>query len=923
MRTAPVETLTFLYTDVEGSTRLWQSRPDVMPTVMARHDQLLRLIVEAHGGAVFRTMGDAVCAAFHTSAGGLAAALDGQRAVLAEPWADGITLRVRMALHAGTAEKRAGDYGGHTLNRVARLLAAGHGGQILLSDTVRDLVLDDLPAGVTLRDLGEHRLKDLERPERIVQVESPDLPADFPPLRTLDTMPTNLPAQTTSFIGREREIEAIAAFLRRADIRLLTLLGPGGTGKTRLALQVGLTLLEEYKDGVFFVPLAPIRDSRMVGAAIASALRISEVDNRPIEKTLADAIRDREMLLIVDNVEHVLDAAPLLSSLLTAAPRLTILATSRSVLHLTGEHVYPVPPLAIPDADDADDVERLARYDAVALFVQRARAVKPDFALTGANAPAVTAICRRLDGLPLAIELAAARIRLFPPEALLRRLSSRLTVLTGGSQDAPDRQQTLRGTIDWSYSLLSPVEQRLFSRLAIFVGGWSFEAAEEICSLDGDLDVLSGMAALADQSLVQQEGEAEPRFAMLETIREYAWEIFEASNDAEALPRRHAQWYVALLREAPDFSAGMATILRVLPLFLREQDNLRSALTWSLKAEDWTLFAGIVRPMSMFWFGQGKWAEALSWTEAALAVMPADPTAERAAILFSSGFFFHRTAQDELTVSRLEEAVSIWRGLGSHDRELSAALYALGEHFAWSGNRAEAQRCFEEALSVGRAADSDSVPMVLTSLGILAREDDDFSAARAYTEEALATARRIEHRVYSTVALNSLGDLARLQGDYERAGALYTEATMQSEFAGMTAPRAGLIHNLAYVAHHLGNEDRAREQFIEALNLYGERGDRRGMAECVAGLAVLAADRDPFHAAQMLAAATVAAEALGSHLSSSNQGEYDRALSSIHTHLDTDGFQKAWEKGRAMTLEDAVACAIDYSSSGGVEMHSR
>jgi tetratricopeptide (TPR) repeat protein len=524
----------------------------------------------------------------------------------------------------------------------------------------------------------------------------------------------------------------------------------------------------------------------------------------------------------------------------------------------------------------------------------------------------VIEICQRLDGLPLAIELAVARLRLFPPEALLTRLTSSLSFLTGGAQDVPTRQQTLRGTIDWSYSLLPADQQRLFARLAVFVGGWSLQAAETICNLEGDVDVLDGIAALVEQSLVHQEDSngvpvgATGRFSMLKTIQEYASELLGVSSTVDSVHRRHAEWYLTRLQDAPDLVTGLETMIPILPFLSLEHDNVRAALRWSLDRGDWHLFAGLVRRLSMFWFGQGKWAEALSWTEAALTRMPADPTAERAVILFSSGFFLHRVARSEPATERLQAAAEIWRELPGHERELSTALYALGEHLAWQGRRAEAKHVFEEALSTGRTSGATNAPMVLTHLGILAREDGNYVQARTYMEEGLSVAREMDSQIYVTIALNSLADLARLSGDYEHAEALYLEAMNLSESAGMVNTRPAFLHNLAYVAHHRGNDVQARRQFIEALEFFRDRGDRRGMAECVAGIAVLDAEVDPVRAARLLAAATAAAETLGSHLSSSNQAEYDRAREIIRTELGDGSFRAAWDQGRALPLERAV-----------------
>src|SRR5215204_6403418 len=441
-------TITYLFTDVEGSTSLWEKNPNAMSEALSRHDEILRTSIKAHYGHVFKTVGDAFHATFSTAPDALEAALEAQRTLLEEDWAETGPLRVRMALHTGAAERREGDYFGPTLNRVARLLSAGHGEQVLLTLSTRELVRDALPEESGLRDLGERRLKDLSRPEHVFQITGPGLRSEFPPLETLDLRRNNLPAQPTPLVGRERELDETLGLLRRPEVRLLTFTGPGGTGKTRLGLQAAAELTDEFEDGVFFVALATIADPALVAPTIARTLELTEGGNQSPEDLLKGYLRDRQTLLLLDNFEQVLESAHLLDALLSAASDLKILATSRTPLRLYGEHEFPVPPLSLPDAESLPPVESLAQYEAVRLFVDRASAVRPDFSLTEENAPAVVEICARLDGLPLAIELAAARIKLLPPQAMLPRLGNRLKLLTGGARNLPERQRTLRGAIE-------------------------------------------------------------------------------------------------------------------------------------------------------------------------------------------------------------------------------------------------------------------------------------------------------------------------------------------------------------------------------------------------------------------------------------------------------------------------------------------
>ena len=533
----PTGTITFLFTDIEGSSSRWEHHPQVMRTALAHQAAILRQIITAHGGFVFKMMGDAVFAAFAVTSDAISTAVTAQQAVAAEAWGDLGPLRVRMALHTGAAQHRDDDYFGPTLNRAAHLLSTGYGGQILLSTATYEVVRDSLPAGVSVKDLGEHALKDLLRHEHIYQLVIPDLPTEFPPLKSLERHPNNLPMQPTAFVGREREVTTVCALLRQPQTCLVTLTGPGGIGKTRLGLQVAAELVDQFADGVFLVPLAPVSDPEKVIPAIIQTLGISDLSSHPL-MLLTAALKDKHMLLLLDSFEHVITAAVLVAELLAACPRLKIMVTSQVVLRVQAEREFAVPPLSVPNLKRLPDLVTLSQYEAVALFIERAQAVKPDFQVTNANAPAVAGICARLDGLPLAIELAAARSKFFAPQALLTRLEQGLTVLTGGARDLPARQQTLRGAIAWSYNLLAPQEQQLFRRLSVFVDGCMWEAAEEVCRAAGELegDVLDGLLSLVDKSLLRQEESAggEPRFWMLQTLREFGLEALALAGETES-----------------------------------------------------------------------------------------------------------------------------------------------------------------------------------------------------------------------------------------------------------------------------------------------------------------------------------------------------------------------------------------------------
>jgi predicted ATPase len=594
-----------------------------MQSALARHDGILRGATEQHGGYVFKTVGDAFCCAFPTAPDALEAALDAQRLLLKGRWAESDPLRVRMALHMGAAEERDGDYFGPPLNRVARLLSAAHGGQVLLSLPTHEMVRDQLPAGTNLAELGEHRLKDLFRPERVFQLVAPDLPSEFPPLSTLDAYRNNLPLQPTLLVGREKEVADLCDLLLSDETSLLTLTGPGGIGKTRLALQAAADLLDDFPDGTFFVALASLTEAERFFSAVAVTLGVKETGERPLVETLKDYLGERHLLLLLDNFEQVLGAAPAVTELLGAAPGLKVLVTSRAPLGLYGEHEYAVPPLSVPDVKHLPDLKTLSQYEAVRLFIERAKSAKADFEVTDESAPAVAEICVRLDGLPLAIELAAARIKMLPPNELLHRLTSRLKLLTGGARDLPERQRTLRATIEWSFALLEEGEQLLFARLAVFSGGRTLEAIEAICDAEGDLPMgaFDGVSSLLDKSLLRQEEGpgGEPRFVMLETIHEFAREKLGESAEAEEIKRTHAQYFLTLAEEADPELKGPDQ-LEWLERLEAEHDNVRAALSWASERKDVEVALRLGGALWWFWLVRGYHSEGRGWLEEALAM---------------------------------------------------------------------------------------------------------------------------------------------------------------------------------------------------------------------------------------------------------------------------------------------------------------
>jgi predicted ATPase/class 3 adenylate cyclase len=692
----PTGTVTFLFTDIEGSTRLLQELGrDRYGRLEAEHARLIREAV-AHGdGRGIRSEGDSLFAVFSTPAGAVRAAVAAQRALAAHGWPDGRPLRVRMGMHTGEGHRAGHDYVGIDVNRAARIAAAGHGGQVLLSETTKALVERGLPDGVALRALGSHRLKDIAHPEHLHDLVIEGLPSDFPPLRTLE-VPTNLPTEVTSFVGREGEVAELRRLLGEA--RLLTLTGPGGTGKTRLALRLAREVLPEFRDGVFFIDLSPIRDPAEVPSAIARSLGLKEDPGRTLSEVVMSSLSDREVLLVLDNFEQVLEAAPVVDDIRAASVRTTVVVTSRARLSLTGEREFSVPPLD-PPGPRSSDPQELSRSGAVALFVDRARAARNGFLLTDGNASAVAEVCRRLEGLPLAIELAAAQVRLLTPGEIASRLDSHLGSLGSGPRNVPARQRTLRGAIDWSYELLASPERALFSRLAVFLGGASLEAIEAVCNPEEevDADTLSAVGAVVDHSLLRRiDGPDGSRFIMLETIRRFAAERLEETADARVIRDRHARFYAAMAERAePHLARADREVW--LDRLERDYGNLRAALGWCIDADRADVAMRLVASVWRFWQLRGHIAEGRQLAAAALALgSAAEPTRVRARALLALGSLAYW--QDDLAAARspYEEDLELARLLG--DREVVAeALFDLGYVEGIEGNFDVADRLFHES----------------------------------------------------------------------------------------------------------------------------------------------------------------------------------------------------------------------------------
>jgi predicted ATPase/class 3 adenylate cyclase len=849
----PTGVVTFMFTDIEGSTKLVHELGNQYPEVLNLHHRLLRASFAQHAGVEVVTTGDGFFVAFAEASAALDAAAEAQRALAAQQWPRGASVAVRMGLHTGEPTVIEDDYVGLDVHRAARIAGAAHGGQLVVSETTHEL----LGASVAMKDLGVHRLKGLTKPEHIFQVLVPGLRNDFPPLTSLSA-PTNIPRHIDSIVGRSAEIDELSNLLAETNARLVTIHGPGGAGKTRLAVHVAAALLDHFMDGCFFVDLTR---ATAVGVqmTIADVLGLG-VEAEGVEIDLAGAIGDKQMLLVLDNFEQAIGAAGSIRDLVESCVNLRVLVTSQVVLRVRGEREYPLAPLGVPSDSS---VEAVLRSDAAQLFARRAAAHNPEFEIGIDNAGAISEICRLLDGLPLALELAAARTRLFSIDEIVNRLDDSLRLLTGGARDAPTRHQTLRATVDWSYGLLSPSDQAFFRDFAVFSGGASLAAIEAVIATEGD--PLDALASLVEHSLIRRrDRNSQTYFSMLQTIRGYAQELHDSDPDRDRVRERHARFYLHLATaDTKDHDHRLDG----------EMDDFRSALDWWLRrAEDGEVEAGthalqLAISLGHLWYRHGHAVEGITWFERTLAVA-LDPPPELHA----------------------------------------AALRRLGILVEATRDLARARKLFEDALDRFRAAGSrDGEAASLNSLGVVMRSLGDLDAAEKFCEGAIDLRRAMGDEAGLSTAISNLGITATDRGDFERAEHLFETALALDRKLGDEWAVTVDANNLAAVSFERGDYERATRMSTQALRGFSENGDLDGIAESLeisAGIA--GATGDPVRAARLAGAAGALRAVAGLPLAPPDHRRFERWMTVPRAALSTGDFERNWEEGAAMTPEQAT-----------------
>jgi predicted ATPase/class 3 adenylate cyclase len=928
----PSGTVTFVFTDIEGSTRRWERDVDAMQVDLRRHDDLLSDVFTANGGAVFKHTGDGMCTVFASANSAVNAAAEAQRVLAAADWAPLDELKVRVGVHSGEAEQRNGDYFGTALNRVARIMDACHGGQILISATTAALIRSEPGPGLSLIDLGDHRFKDLGERDRVYQLVGDGLASDFPRIRSLEAVPNNFPEQLTSFVGRERELAEVIGLIE--ENRLVTLTGVGGVGKTRLAVQAAAESAEGFADGVFLVELAAIEDPSLLIRAVAGSIGVAEQPTRPLLDTMLDQLAERELLIVLDNCEHVIhDAAKLCEQILRSAATVRIVATSREGLAIGGERLWQVPSLGVA-ADGA-------LSDAVQLFIERARMVRPGFVLDAGSEVAVSKICTRLDGIPLAIELATARLNVFSPAQIADRLDDRFRLLTGGSRTALERQRTLQATMDWSYDLLSELEQALMRRLSVFLGGFTFEAAEEVCS--GDLlpqyEILDLLSRLVDHSLVMADEDNQIRYRVLETVRQYGLNKLVEAGESDEARLRHAEYFAAIadLVEEQLLGEGYRSFVEIVDT---EHDNFRASMTWALEHNHPELALRTAAGLGRFWFFRAHYREGREWLERAVAASSGTLSKNMAEALgWIAGLGLHmgdyvRSREASTAAVAMFEDLGDETGAMRERNSLANVYLASGrieearetydrvmrffdernDHYVhipmvnramvatWQGDRAVATELIERLREIADRLDNPEIGAWTALIeGDLAALDEDTDAMANAYQRALDHSLDAKQRLLEGWAYVGLADVARMRGAFELAHDLLATATATgAESGAATVEWASLVTHIDLAA-----DERDPEAFEAALNQLLTKAmtwkDTRTLAMAALGYALELRGDNPVGAVHLLGLhdAAFAKDMLARR--PRHERLFQEAKTELREELGDTAFDEAWSTGAAIS----------------------
>ncbi len=917
-----LRTATFLFTDLENSTPLWEVYPELMQELSVRHDALMRKAITAHRGRVVKTTGDGFHAVFDTATDGVAAAVAGQQAMMAESWpAETGPFQVRMGLHTGQSQQRDGDYYGSEVNRAARMMGVAHGGQVLVSEATAALLRTAPPPGVTLTDMGEHRLRGLAVPEHIWQLCHPSLPLEFPPLVSLSTVKHNLPVQLSTFVGRQKELSDVKRLLN--ETHLLTLLGPGGTGKTRLMLEAAEELIKDFADGVWLVELAPLTDPDVIAERVAARLTVQEQPGRAILDSLVSYLRRKELLLLLDNVEHIVrECAEMVEHLLLQCPRLKVLVTGREALFIQGEVTMQIPSLSLPSGKAQNDLEQIRASEAVQLFVARAQEFRPDFELNRANAPAIAEVVQRLDGIPLALELATARLRMLSVDQIAERLDDRFRLLTGGRRTAMARQQTLQAMIDWSWNLLDEKERLLWRRLSVFSGGWSMEAAQSVAAGDqlDEYDVFDLLGQLVSKSLVtvKHGARGDARYGMLESIRQYGRDRLFESGEGESLRERYTNYYVAFAEEAGPH-LRRSTMLPWVKRIISELDNLRAVMVWALEERPELA----LRIAGSLIYGEVQWlhpSEARAWLEPAIErareLLAGESSAVRmedfipALIGLGATYSWYGRPGDALPL--LEEGIKLARRHGLY-RHL---VYAIGNR---QGGRLyvrskEQIRELEEAIAIGR--ENGFLLELMYPLASYASSlivDGKIEEAEPFIEEALELARQVDNPYTNTLVQAGLGFLAQLRGDLAAAREHALAVATDAEALNMRRSAVNARSGLAHIARQVGDFEEAEAQYRQTIVGWQELGHLSAVAHQIECFAYIAIERGQYgRAARLLGAAGNARQQLNAVSEAPNEiAELEQAMKRLAEELGEGERDKALASGRLMSLDEAVTAALE------------